>query len=174
VSYAETETVFCGDLIGADQIELGDNLLAARREDGEYFNAGFLIMNLKAMREENIYPQFVKLSKQKFEFLDQDILNITCRNKNIVLPLKYNFMTYRFYDDLKLNHYRKEELEGLKNGLVMLHYAVPSCKPWKSKYALYAGVWKWYERRLLGMPVPTQATSRAPLGGKTGRPAISA
>ena len=45
----------------------------------DYFNAGFLVMNLKQMREENLAEEFNRHAKIQYDQNDQDVLNvITC------------------------------------------------------------------------------------------------
>ncbi|RVZ79503.1 glycosyltransferase family 8 protein [Helicobacter pylori] len=58
-----------------------------------YFNAGFLALNLKLWREENLENQligFFLLKNEKLLFNDQDALCFVCRGRILELPYPYN------------------------------------------------------------------------------------
>jgi lipopolysaccharide biosynthesis glycosyltransferase len=57
-----------------------------------YFNAGVLLMNLKAFREEGFYEKFADLLKKyKFTLIqDEDYLNVLCQDKVLRLPRSWN------------------------------------------------------------------------------------
>lgn len=58
-----------------------------------YFNAGFLALNLKSWREENLENQligFFLLKNEKLLFNDQDALCFVCRGRILELPYSYN------------------------------------------------------------------------------------
>ena len=40
-----------------------------------YINSGFLLINAKKQREENLKDRYLELSKKKFIYQDQDIIN---------------------------------------------------------------------------------------------------
>lgn len=114
----------------------------------DYFNAGFLLMNLKQLREENKVEEFNRLSKQKFDQNDQDVLNIVCNGRVQWLPSMYNFQT---------NHYanymwgRKQSdidfSEMMKHAT--LHYTFRN-KPWCSLDCSLDDTW-WHYYRLSPM-----------------------
>ena len=138
VIYLDCDLVVLGDISELYRVELGENILGAAPEqfvqntkefrqyaetalgvdpDG-YVNAGVLLMNLKAFRENGIEDQFVQLiSEYDFDLLDPDqaYLNYLCLDKIHVLP----------------NGWNKEPmplaLEGKKN---IVHYALYK-KPWQ-------------------------------------------
>lgn len=111
----------------------------------DYFNAGFLLMNLKQLREENKVEEFNRLSKQKFDQNDQDVLNIVCNGRVQWLPSMYNFQT---------NHYanymwrRKQSdidfTEMMKHAT--LHYTFRN-KPWCSLECSLGDAWWHYYRQ---------------------------
>lgn len=110
-----------------------------------YFNSGFLLMNLKQLREENKVEEFNRLSKQKFDQNDQDVLNIVCNGRVQWLPSMYNFQT---------NHYanymwgRKQSdidfTEMMKHAT--LHYTFRN-KPWCSLECSLGDAWWHYYRQ---------------------------
>ncbi len=110
--YIDCDTVILGDLSELYEIELGKNMLAAAPCEGvnsfevykcyvstvgglkpeRYFNAGFLLMNLKIFREEGFYEQFAELAR-KYKFVviqDEDYLNVLCQDRVLVLPRAWN------------------------------------------------------------------------------------
>jgi len=138
IIYLDCDLVVLGDIAELYNTSLGDNILAAAPEmyvqstvefrlyarealgvdpDG-YVNAGVLVINLQAFRENKIEDQFVELiTKYGFDLLDPDqaYLNYLCREKIYVLP----------------NGWNKEPIEipceGKKN---IVHYALYK-KPWQ-------------------------------------------
>ena len=66
------------------------------KSEKDYFNAGFLVMNLKWMREENVADEFNKHAKIKYAQNDQDVLNVVCNGHVQILPSMYNFQLNHF------------------------------------------------------------------------------
>ncbi len=98
----------------------------------KYFNSGMLLMNLKAMRNDNIEEKiYTSLKEHTFAFPDQDCINFVCHNKVKILEPKYNFMI--LHDDVWNNL-----SENIKNGLqkyqneestpLIIHFLK---KPWR-------------------------------------------
>lgn len=112
VLYIDADTVVPGDISRLYATRLGNNLVAAVREDvmsmedvfgryveavlgvprEVYFNAGVLVMNLKAFREQKIQEKFLELlSRYRFEVTqDQDYLNVLCRHSVKHLGWEWN------------------------------------------------------------------------------------
>lgn len=79
-----------------------------------YFNAGVLLLDCKAMRENNITEKLFETTKKwndKVVFADQDILNIVFEDKYKELEEKYNEYPYRIKNtqDVNIIHYVTEE-----------------------------------------------------------------
>lgn len=132
------------------------------------FNAGFIVMNLKKMRETNFIEQLCNWYKSEKAYnTTQQVLWDICTTDDVVLaPYKYNVITtglyFRFHTNLYLNpSYRyeigmseetyKEIRDGIDNPIV-IHYT--SGKPWKvfsdydtNKIASYVDVW-WHYYKL--------------------------
>ncbi len=69
------------------------NLEEAQILFDNYFNAGFLALNLKSWRKENLENQlmgFFLLKNEKLLFSDQDALCFVCRGRILELPYSYN------------------------------------------------------------------------------------
>lgn len=93
------------------------------KNDELYFNAGVMLYNLKKLRDDDIphklFENSVKLAN-KVEFQDQDILNITLKNRVKELDTIYNFSTVSW-------EYEPEK----RNKFIILHWNQPA-KPWNS------------------------------------------
>ncbi len=100
---------------------------------GNYFNAGFLLMNLSKIREGNYTDEFIRLAKMGFTNNDQDILNLVFENKIKYLPIKYCYIPMGSYfaniDRSKLaQQYTQEEIREYEHDPAIIHYA--GTKPW--------------------------------------------
>lgn len=110
----------------------------------DYFNAGFLVMNLKRMREENVMEEFNRHAKIKYDQNDQDVLNVVCNGRVQILPSMYNF---------QLNHF-SNYMWGRKTSEIQfgelfkhatLHYTWKH-KPWNSlECVAYDTWWHYYK-----------------------------
>ena len=111
----------------------------------DYFNSGFMVMNLKEMRNKGIETEFKRLIKEKFEQNDQDILNIVCSGRVDYLPSLYNFQLNHFSnymwgrEDVRISF---DEL--FKKGT--LHYTWKN-KPWNSLECVGCDTW-WHYYKL--------------------------
>ena len=138
VVYLDCDLVVLGDISALYKIDLGENVLAAGPEQfvqntkefrlyasaalgldpDKYINAGVLLMNLNAFRQNAIEEKFIRLiTEYDFDLLDPDqaYLNYLCEGKIHILP----------------NGWNKEPMplpcEGKKN---IVHYALYK-KPWQ-------------------------------------------
>lgn len=138
IIYLDCDLVVLGDISELYRTALGENILGAAPEQfvqntaefrryadralglcpDDYINAGVLLINLKAFRENHIEEKFIKLiTEYQFDLLDPDqaYLNYLCRGKIHVLP----------------NGWNKEPMplpcEGAKS---IVHYALYK-KPWQ-------------------------------------------
>ncbi|MGL2597552.1 glycosyltransferase family 8 protein [Helicobacter pylori] len=99
-----------------------------------YFNAGFLALNLKSWREENLENQligFFLLKNEKLLFSEQDALCFVCRGR--ILELSYSYNAHPSFLDTPLFPSIKEAR--------MLHFW--GDKPWKLLSVI--GAKKWHE-----------------------------
>lgn len=99
-----------------------------------YFNAGFLALNLKLWREENLENQLIAffiVKNEKLLFNDQDALCFVCRGRILELPYSYN--AHPSFLDTPLFPSLKEAR--------MLHFW--GDKPWKLLSVI--GAKKWHE-----------------------------
>ncbi|MCQ2851138.1 glycosyltransferase family 8 protein [Helicobacter pylori] len=99
-----------------------------------YFNAGFLALNLKLWREENLESQLIAffiVKNEKLLFPEQDVLCFVCRGRILELPYSYN--AHPSFLDTPLFPSIKEAR--------MLHFW--GDKPWKLLSVI--GAKKWHE-----------------------------
>ncbi|RVY88254.1 glycosyltransferase family 8 protein [Helicobacter pylori] len=110
------------------------NLEEAQILFDNYFNAGFLALNLKLWREENLENQligFFLLKNEKLLFNDQDALCFVCRGRILELPYSYNAHP-SFLDTPSFPSFKEAR---------MLHFW--GDKPWKLLSVI--GAKKWHE-----------------------------
>ncbi|PUD54966.1 lipopolysaccharide biosynthesis protein [Helicobacter pylori] len=110
------------------------NLEEAQILFDNYFNAGFLALNLKLWREENLENQligFFILKNEKLLFSDQDALCFVCRGRILELPYSYNAHP-SFLDTPSFPSIKEAR---------MLHFW--GDKPWKLLSVI--GTKKWHE-----------------------------
>lgn len=128
--YLDCDIILRSDVGELFDTELGDNLVGAVPDEfvlsverlhgyvtkrigvenySDYFNAGVLIMNLKAMREYDFEQKFIEvLSEIKFDVAqDQDYLNAICKSKKVLIDKEWNIMPGFSSDkkSVKLVHY---------------------------------------------------------------------
>lgn len=59
--------------------------------NGKYINSGFVIFNLKRIREEKIKDRWFELiNTKKLKYPDQDALNLVCQYNELYIPSMYN------------------------------------------------------------------------------------
>lgn len=145
-----------------DNTDLGDNLLAAVYEapiekqgerwealgcnPREYFNSGFLIMNLAQMRKEGTSRKLIDgLKTDYLEFPDQDVLNQVCKGRVLALPPIFNSIRTFFLPQYKsdfLRQYHDSDWDKVqKQGTI--HYT--GGKPWNIFTVKFGCWWKCYD-----------------------------
>lgn len=152
--YIDSDTITLVDIARLYNTEMGDNLIAGIPDGAvqaipifqdyvekvvgvsnynNYFNAGIIVMNLKALREYKFQEKFLyMLEKIKFEVAqDQDYLNRLCKGRVKLLGFEWNRMP------------AMGEQEGELN---IIHYNL-GCKPWYFDNVLYQEhFWKYAEK----------------------------
>lgn len=118
---------------------------------GCYVNAGVLLFNLDLMRQDQLQGDLVSMVAGKYEFQDQDILNIRCAGKIAHLHPRYN--VHAMFDYLQ----NPEFCDGLFGAGVALDAVSDPCiihyagkKPWESVECFFYDVWWEYYRKSPG------------------------
>ena len=119
----------------------------------KYMNAGITLMNLKAMRQNNIEQKlkdFIAKHNSKLSYLDQTTVNIVCINNIGILPIKFAVFNFRYFQNMtKYNNrqnsnyrFREEELKEAFEHPYMIHFA--GNKPWDRKVDYGKKEYWWY------------------------------
>ena len=153
--YIDSDTVVQGDISELYNTALGDNFVAACHELAmiqvdefgtyaervvgisryEFFNAGHLLINCKAFRDNKILEKFMVLLPT-YNFVvtqDEDYLNVLCKDRVLWLDQRWNSEAYCKID------YPESEAK-------VIHYIMTS-KPWHYTDCQFADAfWKYAEK----------------------------
>lgn len=94
--YIDTDTCIDGNLDELFSLDLNNYYFGAvsghiTKFNAKYFNTGIMLLNLQKLRNDNIPERAFKLlNKCNYEYPDQDVLNLLCRNRIMELDTKYN------------------------------------------------------------------------------------
>lgn len=110
--------------------------------------AGNLIINSKALLQDEIIKKFKEHAQKQYQYQDMDIINIVCAGK--IKYLSPSFCVTNYFMDFALN--RKNELlalwseQEIQNAIFkgIIHYNGP--KPWKG-YCINFDIWWEYYRK---------------------------
>lgn len=162
VIYTDCDMIIRNDLAELyDTIDLKNNFLGVVHESpldfqksnieklgckpGYYFNSGFLVMNLKALREKEMVARFLNgLKCDYLEFPDQDVLNMTCQGNVLALPPYYNSIRTFFLPQYKsafLEKYTKEDWDTVQSQ-GNIHYT--GGKPWNMFTVMFNVWWNYF------------------------------
>ncbi len=110
-----------------------------------YVNAGFLVFNLKKMREDGMDRKMTDYIGRGYKYMDQDIINKLCHGKIRLLPLRYDFFTeyYNSLPEWDLSGYSLQELEGIGQEPAVYHFT-GIFKPWVCTRLTVNRIW-WDE-----------------------------
>ena len=151
--YLDSDVIVCGDLVSLYNMDMKDCEIAgvidipkhANTEDAIshmkrieiptldwYVNAGILLMDLSLMRESGFSKKASLLVDKSFPLQDQDIVNVLCYEKTMLLPLKYNVQVILL--DMLKKHPEigilEKELEEAVTHPVIIHFYSAE-KPWE-------------------------------------------
>lgn len=168
VIYSDVDVIFRMDLSELYRTDVSDYYLAATRDvglnfsgdgiryvlslggliRGQYLQSGFILMNSRKIRQDNLVDVFRELAKRKLKYQDQDILNLACVGRVLFLPMKYNMTDYSYSfinqnrSEIRTLCDEAETGEALKTGNIHFN----GHKPWK-KYSLNFDIWWEYYRK---------------------------
>lgn len=114
-----------------------------------YVNAGFMIYNLKMIREDRLGDRMVQAIENGYKFMDQDIINKFFYGKIKIIPLKYDFFTeyYGSISKRRVRDYSPEELNKIKETIAVYHYT-GFFKPWLCTKLKINQLW-WNEAKCI-------------------------
>lgn len=152
--YLDSDVIVKGDIAQLYDHDLKNNLVAAAPDQvivqtdvftqysekvlgidhNKYFNAGVMIFNCKAFREEKIYDRFSELLNT-YTFVvaqDQDYLNVLSKDRVLILNQKWDSQVYG-------------EFLCTEDEMCIIHYNFGT-KPWKNKNGRLAGYFWQYAK----------------------------
>lgn len=111
--YLDTDLLVFRDLTDAFQMKLGENVAAAvldfgtrvhslnpalkqrlaLRDERNYFNSGFLVINLDVWRRERLSDKLVEISIERYDQMhqhDQDVLNVVLEDRVLLIDVAWN------------------------------------------------------------------------------------
>ena len=148
---------FEGKMMIAIPDYLGDSYYPERKknlglgEEYRYINSGVILFNIPLMREQfDLNDMFAFLAREggRYEFPDQDLINVYFKDRIKYAPREYNFTTeYVSVGDFL--HYLFSPRYRRSERAVIAHY-MGKCKPWKpSYYYKYYGIYYSYLKKYL-------------------------
>lgn len=120
ILYLDADTLVVDNIEDLWKIDLGYNVLVGIHEPGEwnkhlytyglddtYINSGVLVMDLKKIRDERLDDAMIYLlNNNRYEYPDQDVINLICRNRIHYVDKIYNSSeTIGMVDNAKIIHY---------------------------------------------------------------------
>lgn len=166
VIYSDVDIIFRMDLQEVYFQDMGDNYVAGALDIGmnsfekeyvehlgnvklwDYIQAGFMIFNLKKMREDGLVAKFKAEAANNHTYQDQDVVNMVCAGKKMILPPCWNVNDCSYIqflsdkpvlpDWITKDHIARALREGT------MHYS--GYKPWQ-RYSLAFDLWWEYYRK---------------------------
>lgn len=167
VLYLDSDIIIRKDISEIFEVELGERYAAVVKDSGKiynkgglrgelpkYFNSGVMLLNLAAMRSDNVRDKLIE-AKRKLKnqaLVDQDAFNIVFRGKVILLPIKYNALMINLYNSIgKFSMKEINDFYGtvyssfydLEDDISILHFA-SKIKPWLYDDTRYSNEWISY------------------------------
>lgn len=160
IIYSDVDIVFRKGLQSLYQLTIEDNLICGVKDsysDDEfikylkglglnwdnYINAGFIVINSKLWREENLLEKIKLHIDNNYEYQDQDIINIVCKNRIKYISPVYNFNANGFAGMNKryLKHLSRFGLSkfSLLANVCVIHYC--GMKPWRGRGVFLSFEW---------------------------------
>ena len=118
VIYMDCDAVLNGSLQKVWEMDLADNFVAGvldslnpeekacigLKQEDDYINAGFLLLNTKLMRQEHWMDLVLKTINSYNGSVpkhDQGVINILAKERKVLLPPKYNAMLFYIFNKAK-------------------------------------------------------------------------
>ncbi|MDR1248353.1 MAG: glycosyltransferase family 8 protein [Treponema sp.] len=152
IIYLDSDMIVNTDLAELYAVDPGTNLLAACRDDflagdrgrgharsiglsghQDYFNAGMLLINRERFVQSIAKERLLGLAvSQDWRFCDQDVLNVVCAEKTLILNMEWNAMVTMYNEDQFPLNLRQEYRRSRANPKIT-HFAGP--KPWDRRFS---------------------------------------
>lgn len=164
VIYSDADIIFQSSLKDVYK-SLGDNFLAASQDNMKspliqeqtkllelkvgqiYFCAGFLVLNLQKLRDNNLVSKSLELVKRNFKCMDQDVLNFLCKGKVVYLsPFVCRFSIQTHPINPMEEKYLLDDDNNIRSlNEAAIHY-IGRDKPWNSFCHRWEVWWYYYTR----------------------------
>ncbi|MCL5782033.1 MAG: glycosyltransferase family 8 protein [Patescibacteria group bacterium] len=176
VLYLDSDMIIMSDISELFTTQFDENIICAISDPGivnfrhlsisekkNYFNSGFLYVDLKKWRDEDIGHKcidFINTNREKIILHDQDVLNYVLNGRWKHITPSFNVMTH-FYDGLGDDVFTPKEISRAIQDPLILHFNT-AVKPWhrlcnhprKRDYKRYLAMTPWYNYKA---PMPTLA-----------------
>ena len=170
ILYLDTDVIIQHDLSDLFNIDIHDKYAAVVKDMAgmlsqhvekllgldNYFNSGMMLLNIKKMREENIYEKLIdyKLHKDTRRFMDQDCFNAVFGENVVYLTCKYNYMpiNQKDFKDKQLADFYKvpQDLISTFDSYASVIHLTNKEKPWVYKDVYGNALWaKYYYKSVL-------------------------
>ena len=106
-----------------------------------YINGGVLVIDTKKCQSIGLLEAFLKLVQRNYRFLDQDIINIACKDKITLLPDRWNYQWHNHNEGKKLAS-RQQEYDLAAHNPAIIHFTT-SHKAWNTPNWQFAQLF-WY------------------------------
>ena len=146
---------YCGAVLDGLNTNI-KKYLGFKLEDN-YINTGFLLINLKKWRENNVEEKFIQFmveNQNRYYQHDQGVINNILKDQILILNPKYNLQIYfqtldydlaRKYTGITEEYYSKEIIDKAKENPLFLHFCgLNYDRPWYNKYHPYRKLYKKY------------------------------
>lgn len=159
VLYIDCDTLVCDSLLPLWETAFDDALIAGAQDTVDsyfldviglprsirYINAGILLINLNAWREEKLQAQFMALIEKfggNVPHHDQGTINAVCKERRKIVPVRYNvtanlysFSAQTIRKIYFLNeYYTQEELTAALEKPAIVHFTTGLLgRPWEEK-----------------------------------------
>ena len=124
-------------------LQMFNNIRLSVPSSSRYCNSGVLLINLEALRKEQVIQDvfvYIKANKWRLMLPDQDVLNGLYHNKFITIDcLKYNLGDKCLMQRKNLSSNKKITLKWISENTVFVHYFGRN-KPWNSNYTGKLGI----------------------------------
>jgi lipopolysaccharide biosynthesis glycosyltransferase len=151
IIYLDGDMICCTDIAELYDIELGDNLLASSRDVPliidyykgfnkdlikmdcfeNYFISGMLVFNVKKFLTTMPTKELLEYAAaNSFNYHDQDVLNIKCEGKVLLLSIAWDFTQDTGIEFLP--EYIRADYNKAQGNFKIVHFAGPDHKPWQN------------------------------------------
>lgn len=115
-----------------------------------YVNGGLLVFNLKLLREDRMVSRFLELAKREFYFADQDVLNLACEGRILLLPGTYNLLSLYIGNQEVIDWAagNEEERRIMMQGTAAVCHFAGEIKPWNMVETIWEHDWYDTARKL--------------------------